>query len=136
VKKRMMTLIAVMIAAAAITARPTAAQMMPPSNFNQMVQNQIRMQQIGDQMARNAARAYYLYALRLRQMGYKGEIPTGVTAQSLNAANQAAAQAGSNYIQNSQANMHRTWDAITSTSNAITRGCTSQYWNGYRWICQ
>lgn len=128
---RMLTLIAALIATAAVAPRPAAAQ-----NLNQMIQNQVRMQQIGDQMAMSAARAYYNYALQLRKQGYTGPIPTGVTTQSLNAANQALMQAGTNYVQNGQKNMIRSSDAITSTNNAITRGCETSYWNGRRWICQ
>lgn len=135
-KHQLLTLIAALTVAAALAPTHVAAQTMPASNLNQMIQNQVRMQQWGDRNAMAAARAYYLYALRLRRMGYQGPIPTGVTAGSLNAANQALAQAGQNYIQNTQNNMNRTWDATTSTNNAITRGCATSYWNGYRWICQ
>src|ERR1017187_6911112 len=108
-KLRLLTLIAPLMVVAVLAPRPAAAQTMA-----QMIQNQVRMQQTGDRMAMNAARAYYQYALRLRRSGYTGPIPTGVTTNSLNAANQALEQAGRNNVQSTQRNMVRTQDAITS----------------------
>jgi hypothetical protein len=129
-KTQLLTSLA-LLAVAALAPRPAAAQ-----NMNQMIQNQVRMQQIGNQMAMAAARNYYNYALQLRRQGYTGQIPTGVTTQSLNATNQALMQQGMNNVRSNQTNSRITSDAITSTNNAITRGCASSYWNGYRWICQ
>ncbi|MGA2596780.1 MAG: hypothetical protein ABSH09_07265 [Bryobacteraceae bacterium] len=130
-KHRLLILIAPLIAAAALAPAPVAAQ-----NLNQMIQNQINMQRMGDQTAMAGARTYYNYALQLRRMGYTGPIPTGVTAESLNATNQQLQQQMQSNFQRTQQNMRATWDATTSTSNAITRGCSYQYWNGTRWICQ
>jgi len=50
--------------------------------------------------------------------------------QSDNAALQAQ------LVQQTQQNMIRNWDAATSTGRAITGGCASRDWNGYRWMCQ
>jgi hypothetical protein len=86
-KHRLLILIAPLIAAAALAPAPVAAQ-----NLNQMIQNQINMQRMGDQTAMAGARTYYNYALQLRRMGYTGPIPTGVTAESLNATNQQLQQ--------------------------------------------
>ena len=130
-KHQLLTLIASMVAAAGLAPAPVAAQ-----NMNQMIQNQMRMQQIGDQMARAAAMNYYNYARALRQQGYTGPIPTGVTTQSLADSNSRLQSAYDRYHAGSAINSRITHDAITSTSNAITRGCATSYWNGYRWICQ
>jgi len=120
-----------MVAVAALAPAPVAAQ-----NMNQMIQNQMRMQQIGDQMARAAAMNYYNYARALRQQGYTGPIPTGVTTQSLADSNSRLQSAYDRYHAGSAINSRITNYAITSTSNAITCGCATSYWNGYRWICQ
>jgi hypothetical protein len=131
-KSRVLTLIVALVMAATLTPVPAAAQ-----SLNQMIQNQVRMQQWGNQQAMAAANAYYQYALRLRRMGYTGPIPTGVTSQSLQAANQALMQAGTNYVQSTQNSFNRMHDQVTSTSNAITHGCSNGYtWNGFQWICQ
>src|SRR5216684_8899795 len=120
-KHQLLTLIASMVAAAALAPAPVAAQ-----NMNQMIQNQMRMQRIGDQMARAAAMNYYNYARALRQQGYTGPIPTGVTTQSLADSNSRLQSAYDRYNAGSAINSRITHDAITSTSNAITRGCASK----------
>ncbi len=92
------------------------------------IRTQQMMQSIGDANAMAAARAYYNYMLRLRQMGYTGpSLPTGVTAQSLSAANQRLQQAMSNYTYGSMINSQRTYNAIDATNAAITRGCQTFY---------
>lgn len=130
-KHRLLILIAPLIAAAALAPAPVAAQ-----SLNQMVQNQINMQQWSVQNSMAAARTYYNYALQLRRMGYTGPIPTGVTADTLNATNQQLQRQMQSNFQQTQQNMIRNWDAATSAGRAITGGCASQYWNGYRWMCQ
>ncbi|HZU28185.1 MAG TPA: hypothetical protein VFA04_21830 [Bryobacteraceae bacterium] len=123
-KNHLITLIPALVAIAA-TALPVHGQSMPNfgAGINAMVRNQIMMQKQGDAMARAAAMRYYRYALALRRMGYKGDIPTGVTTESLNAANSALQNAGANYVRNSQINMQKTWNSIDDTNAAITRGC-------------
>lgn len=131
-KNRIVMLIASAVTAGAITCTPAPAQ-----SSTQMIRNQINLQQIGDRNAMAAANVCYNYSLRLRNLGYRGPISCGVTPHSLSDSIQAAGQAGRNYIQSTQRAQTLRQDAVTSTSNAITHGCSNGYlWNGYRWVCQ
>ena len=112
------------IGVAALTSATANAQMAPPMDMSRMINAQLQMQQMGNQMARAAGQAYLKYAQGLRAQGYTGEIPTGVTTQSLNATNQMLMQQGMLNTQAWRQNFTTTTNAITGANNAITGHCT------------
>src|SRR5262245_52580211 len=111
-------------AVAALTSNTASAQMAPPMDMSRLINSQLQMQRMGDQMARAAAQAYYNDCLRLRQQGFNGVCPGTPTADSMNATNQALVLQGMINSQAQRQNFQRSTDAITSTNNAITRGCS------------
>lgn len=122
-KKQILTIVATL----ALMTGVVRAQSMPNfgAGMTGLIQQQLKFQKQGDAMARAAAMRYYQYALALRKQGYKGAIPTGVTTDSLNAANTALQNAGTRYIQNSQINAQKTWNSVDDTNAAITQGCST-----------
>jgi hypothetical protein len=89
------------------------------------IRNQMMYQAQGNAYARAAAQAYYNYMLRLRAMGYTGpSLPTGVTAQSLQAANQRLQQSYDAYNRSSAINSQRTSNAINDWDMRAIRGCS------------
>jgi hypothetical protein len=122
-KKQMLAIVATLVLMTGVA----RAQSMPivGAGMTGLIQQQLRPQKQGNATARAAAMRYYQYALALRKKGYKGAIPTGVTTDSLNAANSALQQAGTNYIQGSRINAQKTWNSIDDTNAEITQGCST-----------
>src|SRR5271165_2495431 len=129
--RRLMILIAPLVAAAALSPAPVAAQ-----DSNPTVQNQTNMQRTRDQTPTAAAQAYYNYALQLLRMGYTGPIPAGVTEESLKAAIERLQHVTQPPADCPTCCIKKKCEVINSTSAANIRGCASVYWNGSRWICQ
>jgi len=122
--KRFLLTLTAALGLTAILAPGTASAQTLNMDMSWGIRNQMMYQQQGDANARAVAAAYYNYMLRLRRMGYTGpSLPTGVTTQSLQAANQRLQQAYDAYNHSSMINSQRTSNAVNDWTMRAIRGC-------------
>jgi hypothetical protein len=136
-KQNMLTLLAMRGLMAVLGAAPAFAQM-PNMDMSWAINQQMRLQQQGDNAAMNAASAYYNYMVRLRQMGYTGpSLATGVTPQSLQNSIRGAQNAMDAYNHASQVNSNRTSNAVSNWDYRAVRSCSIvvDVYGYQRWVC-
>ena len=123
-KKQMILVGALTMLVVALTSRPASAQMMPNMDMSWAMQSQMRLQQRGDAVAANTARAYYLYMQNLRRRGYRGpSLPTGVTNESLRRSIEGAQNSANALIQSGMVNSNRRSNAVGNWDLRALRGC-------------
>lgn len=121
-KHQLLTLIAALAAMASLTSTPAAAQ--SAMNMSGLIRQQMVYKAQGDAAARAAAIQYYNMMVRLRQQGYTGpSLPTGVTAESLQAANQQLQATMDRYHAASANNANRQSNAVKVWDYTAIRGC-------------
>jgi hypothetical protein len=122
-KKQLLILVAALAVIALLTPCAASAQM-PNMDMSWAIRSQMQFQRQGDLNARRVAMMYYNYMLRLRKMGYTGpSLPTGVTPQSLAAANARLQQSYDAYNQSAQHNSDVTHNAVNNWDYQAIRGC-------------
>jgi len=122
-KRTLLTIAAAVAITAGLTTPKASAQTLN-MDMSWGIRNQMMYQAQGEAAARAAAAAYYNYMQRLRQMGYTGpSLPTGVTPQTLQAANQRLQQAYDSYNRSAANNSQRTSNAINDWTMQAIRGC-------------
>lgn len=127
------TLTAAIIALGIGLVAPTAARaQFAPMDMSWGMQSQMRLSAIGQETAQTTGMNYYMLMQQLRANNYRGpSLPTGVTAESLIASNNAANQATAGYIGSQLRNSQRRSFATGDYVMRAIRGCTAVYPYGY-----
>ena len=122
-KHHLLTLIAT-FGLMAVLAPSNAAAQAPPMDMSWAIRQQMTLQAQGDAYARATAMAYYNYMAQLRRAGYTGpSLPTGVTADTLRAANERLQNTMDRYHQSSANNSNRRSNAVADWNYRAIRGC-------------